>query len=409
MAELTAVAARNARPRETMYRLAAGKGLYLQVMPNGSKYWRLKYRIDQKPKMLALGVFPEMSLAVARQARDQARRQLASGADPSATRRVEKLKRQLTVQDTLEACARAWFDRAAPGWVEDYASGVYRRLELHILPTLGNLPIAEVESWQLMAALDRLAQAGKIDTAHRILAYLVDIYRWAKRAGKVKHNVATDLKGALPPIVSQNFPTITDPDRIGALLRAIDGYDGHIVTQLGLKLAPLVFTRPSELRLAHWPEFDLDRAEWAIPAARLKMPKALKEVAEPHVVPLSRQAVAILRELYLYTGARGFVFPGARSPKRPMSENTLNAALHRLGYKGELVVHGLRHMASTALNEAGWDEDAIERQLAHKDPNKIRGTYNKAQYLAERRKMMQAWADYLDELRRRKPALREVA
>jgi integrase len=409
MAELTAVAARNAQPREKMYRLAAGKGLYLQVMPNGAKYWRLKYRLAQKAKMIGLGVFPEMTLAAARDARDEARRLLARGVDPSTVRKVEKVKRRVAVDDNFEACARAWFAGKSPRWVDTYAEKVIRRLEMYVFPHIGSLPIAEVETWQLMDVLDRVVKAGTVDTAHRILTYLVDIYRWAKRAGKVKHNLAADLEGSLPPVVSSNFPTITEPAQIGEFLRAIDGYTGLIVTKLALKLAPLVFTRPGEMRKAQWKEFDLGGALWTIPPERLKMPKARKATAEPHVVPLSRQAVEILRELWRYTGACEFVFPGARSTKRPMSDNTLNAALHRLGYKDEIVVHGFRHMASTALNEAGWDHDAIERQLAHKDRNKIRATYNKAKYLEERRQMMQAWADYLDELRKLEPALRHAA
>ncbi|WNL46517.1 tyrosine-type recombinase/integrase [Dyella sp. BiH032] len=406
MAELTAVAARNAKPREKMYRLAAGKGLYLQVMPNGSKYWRLKYRLAQKPKMIGLGVFPEMTLAAARDARDDARRLLASGVDPSTARRVDKVKREVEVENTFEACARAWFARKSTGWVETYSCKVIRRLEMYVFPRIGYMPIADIESWQLVDVLDR---AGSADTAHRILTYLMDIYRWAKRAGKAKFNMAADLQGSLPSIVRSQYPHITDPERIGEFLRAVDGYRGLTVTKLALKFAPLVFTRPGEMRMATWSEFDLDKGLWVIPAERMKMRKALKAVAEPHVVPLSRQAVDILKELHRYTGSCQYAFPGARSTKRPMSNNTLNAALHNLGYKDEIVVHGLRHMASTALNEAGWKEDAVERQLAHKDKNKIRGTYNKAKYLEERSQMMQAWADYLDGLRSRKPAIAKAA
>lgn len=415
MAELTTVAARNAKPREKAYRLAAGKGLYLQVMPNGAKYWRLKYRFPKTPKMISLGVFPEVSLAAARAARDEARRLLASGVDPSTQRRVDRLRREIAVGDTFEACARAWFAEHAPGvdaagneledrWVPSYARGVLGRLENHVLPWIGALPISEVTSGQLLQVLQRIVAKGAVESAHRVLNYMNDIFRWAVRAGKTKHNVAADVVGALPAAVPQNFPTLREPDAIGGLLRAIDGYRGTYVTRYALKLAPLVFTRPSEMRLAEWPEFDLDRAEWVLPPSRMKMRKALKATAEPHVVPLSLQAVAILRELQPLTGAGRYLFPGARSAKQAMSDGTLNAALHRLGYKDELVVHGLRHMASTALNEAGWNADAIERQLAHKDKNRVRGIYNKAAYLDERRRMMQAWADYLDGLRSAKPA-----
>lgn len=415
MAELTTVAARNAKPREKAYRLAAGKGLYLQVMPNGAKYWRLKYRFPKTPKMISLGVFPEVSLAAARAARDDARRLLASGVDPSTQRRVDRLRREIAVGDTFEACARAWFAEHAPGvdaagneldgrWVYTYASGVLGRLVNHVFPWIGSLPISEVNSGQLLQVLQRIVAKGAVESAHRVLNYMNEIFRWAIRAGKTKHNVAADVVGALPPAVPKSFPTLTDPDAIGGLLRAIDGYTGTYVTRYALKLAPLVFTRPSEMRLAEWSEFDLDRAEWRVPASRLKMRNALKAVAESHLVPLSRQAVAILRDLQPLSGAGRYLFPGARSAKQAMSNGTLNAALHRLGYKDELVVHGLRHMASTALNEAGWSPDAIERQLGHKDRNRIRGIYNQAQYLDERRRMMQAWADYLDGLRSAKPA-----
>lgn len=415
MAELTAVAARNAKPRESAYRLAAGKGLVLQVMPSGAKYWRFRYRFASKEKMIGLGVFPHVSLAEAREARDAARRLLASGVDPSTQRRVDRLRREVAVGNTFEACARTWYREHAPGedmagkalegrWVEKYASKVIGRLENHVFPWIGALPITEVTSGQLLQVLQRIVDKGAVESAHRVLNYMNEIFRWALRAGKAKHNVAADVAGALPSAVSRSFPTLKDPQAIGELLRAIDGYRGTYVTRYALKLAPLVFTRPSEMRLAEWTEFDLDRAEWMVPPARLKMRQALKATAEAHVVPLSRQAVALLRELRPLSGAGRYLFPGARSALRPMSDNTLNAALHRLGFKDQLVVHGLRHMASTALNEAGWDEDAIERQLAHKDKNRVRGIYNKAEYLAERRKMMQAWADYLDRLRDAKPA-----
>jgi integrase len=420
MGELTAVAARNARPREVVYRLPAGKGLYLQVMPTGAKYWRLKYRFAGAQRMIGLGVYPEVSLAAARDARDEARKLLASGMDPSTKRRVDKLAVATSVANSFEAVATAWFSERKPTWAPSYARGIRQRLELNIYPWVGALPIEQVTSGMLMACLQRCVDRGAVETAHRVLNYLVEIYRWAIRYNKATHNVAADLDGALAPAAGTHYPTITDPARMGQLLRAIDGYHGHTVTRLALKLAPLVFTRPAELRKARWSEFDLDAGWWVVPAEKLKMRTEKKATAEPHMVPLARQAVAILRELQPLTrgSGDGYVFPGARSAQRPISENTVNGALHALGFKGEIVHHGFRHMASTALNELGWDDAEIERQLSHKqkgdvidkqlakaDKNRIRGIYNQAEYLATRRKMMQAGADYLDGLRTPAPAL----
>ncbi|HWX65439.1 MAG TPA: integrase arm-type DNA-binding domain-containing protein [Rhodanobacter sp.] len=418
MGELTAMAVRNAQPRETMYRLAAGKGLYLQVMPTGARYWRLKYRFAGVSRMMGLGVYPEVSLAEAREARDAARKQLASGTDPSMQRRIERMQRELAIENSLESIGRTWFAGKESTWVEGYARGISSRLELNIYPWLGKVPIVDITSGMLLACLQRIVDRGAVETAHRTLNYLVEIYRWAIPRNMVDRNVAADLVGVLPASSGRNFPTLTDPDRIGELLRAIDVYHGSYITRYALQIAPLVFTRPTELRAALWTEFDLDAAVWAVPGANLKMRKALKATAEPHLVPLSRQAVALLRELHPLTGHGKYVFPGERAIQRPMSDGTINAAFARMGFKGEIVHHGLRHMASTALNELGWDEDEIERQLSHKqkknavekqlgraDKNRIRGIYNKAKYLETRKKMMQAWADYLDGLRAPRPAV----
>jgi integrase len=420
MGELTAVAARNARPRETMYRLAAGKGLYLQVMPTGARYWRLKYRFAGGARMMSVGVYPEVSVAEAREARDAARKLLASGIDPSMQRRVDKLALAVTVSNSMEALCMAWYAEREPTWVASYSRGVKRRLEMNIFPWLGRVPIGDVTSGMLLVCLQRIVDRGAVETAHRTLNYLVEIYRWAIRYNKATHNVAADLEGALPAPLGKNFPTITEPDRIGELLRAIDAYTGTYVTRYALQLAPLVFTRPGELRKAKWPEFDLAGGTWTVPGEMLKMRKAEKATAEPHLVPLSRQAVEILRNLQPLTfgAGTGYVFPGEKDSRRPMSDGTVNAAFARMGFKGEIVHHGLRHMASAALNELGWDEDEIERQLSHKqknnavekqlgraDKNRIRGIYNKAKYLKTRRTMMQAWADYLDGLRSPRPAV----
>lgn len=401
MAELTVLAARNAAPREKVYRLAAGKGLYLQVMPTGAKYWRLKYRFSDAQKMLGLGVFPEVSLAQARAARDDARRLLASGVDPSMQRKVAKVAGTAIEEHSLEALAREWHALHKHEWSDSYAERIITAMERDIFPWLGKRDIGTIEPRDLLVRLQEVQGRGARETGHRLRRWLSPVFRYAIVKGAAKRDAAADLKGSLAGFTTRRYPTIKDPDRIGQLMRAIDGYHGTHITRAALKLAPLLFLRPGELRFARWSEFDLVNALWTVPAPRMKLRKAQKLIAEAHVVPLSRQAVAILTALKPMTdGARsGFVFPGERSADRPMSENTVNAALHTMGFKGEIVHHAFRHMASTALNEAGWREDAIERQLAHVDGNPIRGIYNQAKYMAERKKMMQAWADYLDRLR----------
>ncbi|HKT28779.1 tyrosine-type recombinase/integrase [Dyella sp.] len=413
MAELTALAARNAQPREKPYRLAAGRGLYLQVMPNGAKYWRQKYRYLGKAMMIGHGVFPEVSLAQAREACDEARKVLASGVDPSSHRKMAKRALKVQTENSVKAVVTEWYRLHRDEWSETYAERIIHSMENDIFPWLGDRPIGSIEPRDLLVRLQEIQQRGAKETGHRLRRWLSHVFRYAIVKGVAERDPAADLQGALKPIDQNNFPTITEPERIGELLRAIEGYSGTYITRAALKLSPLVFTRPGELRFAEWSEFDLEKGEWLVPGSRLKLRKAQKKVAKPHVVPLSRQAVQILIGLKPLTGAGRYVFPGERTATRPLSENTLNAALHRMGFKGEIVAHGFRHMASTALNEAGWSEDAIERQLAHKDKNFIRATYNKAQYLEERRAMMQAWADYLDKLRvkdvERPTALRKVA
>nr|WP_217450805.1 site-specific integrase [Vogesella oryzae] len=280
-----------------------------------------------------------------------------------------------------------------PIWSDGHAERIIRRLERDIFPWLGSRPIADIEAPELLANLQRIERRGAVETAHRAMQSVKQVFRYAIATGRAKYNPAVDLAGALAPVVKTSFPTITDPAKIAELLRAIDGYQGTLETKCALKLAPLVFVRPGELRKAEWREIDLDAAQWVIPAERMKM-------REKHVVPLSSQAVDVLRELKPLTGHGQFVFPGARSSKRPMSENTVNAALRRLGYdKDTMTGHGFRHMASTLLNEQGWNRDAIERQLAHGERNKVRATYNYAEYMPERIRMMQAWADHLDSLK----------
>lgn len=406
MAELTAVAVRNAQPREKAYRLAAGKGLYLQVMPTGAKYWRWKYRWGGVQKMLGMGVYPDVSLAEARAARDETRAQLAAGHDPSMQRRVEKLHRQTSSDRSLRAMVDERLATMKEEWSDTYYERVSTAIDRDVMPWLGKRDVESIEPGDLLAVLQRVQQRGAKETAHRLLVWLGPAFRIGIAKGYAQRDPTPDLRGVLVRYERNHMPAITDPESIGALLRAIDGYGGTAVTRAALLLSPLVFTRPGELRWAKWSEFDLVAGAWEIPAARMKMRRKLKAKAQPHLVPLSSQAVEILTWLYPITGnsRSQYVFIGETSSDRPISENTLNAALHRLGFKGEMVMHGFRHMASTALNEMGqWRPDVIEAQLAHKDKNAIRGIYNRAKYLRERLPMMQAWADHLDQLRQTRP------
>lgn len=397
--ELTAIAVQKAQPRERIYKLAAGGSLYVEVWPNARKYWRWKYTFGGKEKRLALGVFPEVSLADARRARDRARDLLRQGVDPGAQRRVEKLTRVVAGQNTFAETAREWYAVVRPEWSDTHAEKVQARLTNDILPALGGRPVAAITTPECLAVLRNIEARGAIDTARRCRQTMSHVFRYAISTGRAERDPAADLAGVLKRPEKGHFPTITAPARIGQLLRAIDAYTGTFSTRAALRLAPLVFVRPGELRMAEWQEMDLDASQWTIPPVRLKLRKAAKISSPPLIVPLSRQAVALLRDLHLITGYGRYVFPSPNDPRKPLSENTINAALHALGFKGELVGHGLRHMASTLLNEQGWNPDAIERQLAHRDRNRVRAVYNQALYIAERKQMMQAWSDYLSTLR----------
>lgn len=389
---ITDTAARNAKPASKPRKLSDGKGLYLEVAPSGGKWWRLKYRYGGREKRISLGTYPEVSLAKARERRDEARRLIADGIDPSAHRRTLKAEQRERAANSFEAVAREWHTKNASSWTPEHAERILRRLEANIFPWLGARPVAEVSAPELLAAVRRIESRGAIDTAHRALQNCGQVFRYAVATGRAERDPSGDLRGALPPVRSRRFATITDPKRIGALLRAIEGYEGSFVVRCALKLAPLVFVRPGELRHAEWAEIDLEAAEWRVPAHKMKK-------REAHIVPLATQAVALLRELEPLTGRRAYVFPSVRTAERPMSENTVNAALRRLGYgKEEITGHGLRAMASTILHEQGWPTHVIERQLAHAERNKVKAAYNHAEHLPERRRMMQAWADHLGAL-----------
>lgn len=393
---LTATTVRNAKSSEKPRRIFDSKGLYLEVSPKGGKWWRLKYRFQGKEKRISLGVYPDVSLKEAREKRDDARKLLAGGIDPSAARRAMRNRTRSVNSQSFEVVAREWFDKFSTTWADSHSSKIIRRLERDIFPWLGKIPTSEIGALELLSALRRIEERGAKETAHRALQNCGRVFRYAIATGRATRDPSQDLRGALAPVTPKHHSSITDPKAIGGLLRAIDGYEGSFVTQCALRLAPLVFVRPGELRQATWDEIDIERATWRIEAERMKS-------RQTHIVPLANQAAGIFDELHPVTGSGNFVFPGIRSIRRPMSENTINAALRRLGYtKDEMTGHGFRSMASTVLNEQGWNHDAIERQLAHSEKNSVRAAYNYAEYLPERRKMMQSWADHLDALRRLK-------
>jgi integrase len=387
---LTDAAIRGARPKEKSYKLADGGGLTLLVNPNGSKWWRLRYRFGGREKMLSVGVYPDVPLKNARDKRESIRRLIASGIDPSAKRGAEKAAQA----ETFAAIAAEWLDLQRKGFSAATLEKAEWTIKDLLNPFIGGAPIRSITAPDILALLRRLEARGKHETAHRTKQRAGQIFRYAIATGRAERDPTADLRGALAPIVSSNHAAITDPKAVGELLRAIHGYGGQPATECAMKLAPLVFVRPGELRAARWEEFDLDakEPEWRIPAARMKM-------REQHIVPLSTQAVAILRELQPITGPSGYCFPSLRDSNRPMSENAITAALRRMGYTGDQMTwHGFRTIASTLLNEQGWNPDLIELQLAHTERNAVRDAYNRAQRLPERRRMMQAWADYLESL-----------
>lgn len=388
---LTDISLKAARPKQKPYKLFDGGGLYLEVAPSGGRWWRLKYRHGGRERRISLGTYPDTSLQLARRKRDDARSLLAEGKDPSAERQAEKLARA----DTFGSIATEWLEKRRESLKPVTFGKLQWLLDIQLGPFIGRRPIASIRPADILPALRKIEARGKNETAHRARQIAGQVFRYAVATGRAERDQAADLRGALAPVVVTNRAAITDPVRIGALLRAIDNYAGQPTTAYALKLAPPLFPRPGELRAARWEEFQLEGKEpvWRIPAARMKM-------GVEHLVPLSRQAVALLKELAAITGPVGYLFPSLRSKARPMSEATLGAALRRMDFaKEEMSAHGFRAMASTLLNEQGFPPDVIELQLAHQERNEVRAAYNRAQRLAERRKMMQSWADYLDGLR----------
>lgn len=390
---LTDTAIRNAKPKEKAYKIQDGKGLYVLVTSTG-KYFRFDYRFNEKRKTLALGVYPDTTLSKAREKLLESRQQIANGIDPGELRKLNKRAKKEQAANSFEAIAREWLATKVPGWKKSHSEKVIARLENDIFPAIGGQPISQISAPELLIVLKRIESRGAIDTAHRARNNCSQIFRYAIQVGgRAERDPAGDLRGGLQSAQYKNFASITEPRKIGELLRVIAGYSGSFIVKCALNLAPLVFVRPGELRNAEWQEIDLELMEWRIPGEKMKRGKN-------HIVPLSRQAVLILEELLPFTGHGKYLFPSVRTESRPMSENTVNGALRRLGYTvEEMTGHGFRAMASTCLYEQGWPSDVIERQLAHSERNKTKAAYNFAEYLPERRKMMQAWADYLDVLK----------
>jgi integrase len=383
---------KNAKPKTKQYRLRDERALYLLVKPTGGKLWRLDYRFMGKRNTLALGSYPDVSLALARERRDDARRLLAEGINPSVNRKVQQAAKTENAANSFEAVAREWFAKYKPGWAKTHSDKIIKRLENDIFPWLGSRPVAEITAPEILRCLNRIHDRGALDTAHRAQQNCGQVFRYAVQTGRAVSDPSRDLKDALPAASHVNYASITEPKAVAELLRAIDGFRGTFVVQCALRLAPLFFVRPGELRQAKWSEFDLDKAEWRYLVTKTKT---------EHLVPLATQAAATLRELQALTGHGGYVFPG-RDPKKPMSEAAINAALRRMGYdtKTEITGHGFRAMARTLLHEElGFDPAIIEHQLAHAVADNLGTSYNRTKFIEQRRKMMQRWADYLEKLK----------
>ena len=389
---LTATAVRQAKPADKTRRLYDEKGLYLELTKAGGRYWRLKYRWEGKEKRLALGVYPDVSLAKARQRRDEARALLTDGVDPSAQRKAEKAAQGGA--ESFEAVAREWFAKQSATWKPSHASRIMLRLENDVFPWMGNCGIGDITAPEILTLLRRIESRGAVESAHRVKQNIGQVMRYAVATGRAERNPAADLRGALTPVKPKHLPAITKPGEVAELLRAMDSYQGSLITRCALRLAPLVFVRPGELRKAEWAEIDLEACLWSIPAEKMKG-------GQPHLVPLSGQAMAVLRELEPLTGSGRYVFPSPRSAARPMSNNAITAALRRMGYEqGSMTGHGFRAMARTLLDEALHAKpELIEHQLAHTVRDPLGRAYNRTTHLPERTAMMQQWADYLDTLK----------
>lgn len=385
---LTDVAVRTAKPKEKPYKLADERGLFLLVNPSGSKYWRLKFRIDGKEKLLSFGTYPDVSLREARERRDEAKRLMAAGVDPAENRKAQKAARVEEVSNSFEVLCREWLIQRSDTVEPAQTAKTLARMEKDVFPWLGRRPIADITAPEILSVLRRIDERGARYTAHRVRSEISRVFRYAIATGRAQRDPCPDLKGAIQPVKTEHMPAITNPKEAGELMRAIDGFRGTFVVKCALQLAPLLFVRPGELRKALWEDFDLDKGEWRY---------LVSKTQTDHLVPLSTQAISILRELHPLTGHLRYVFPG-RDPQKAMSEAAINAALRRMGYdtQREITGHGFRAMARTILHEElHFKPEVIEHQLAHKVPDALGAAYNRTRFIKERREMMQKWADYL--------------
>ena len=385
---LTNIEVKKANPKEKSYKLADQKGLYLLVKPNGSKYWRWKYYVAGKEKLLALGTYPEVSLSEARRLCDEARLSHRAGEDPGEIKKREKLLARVRTENTFEAIAREWHQQQSGRWTAKHTRRVIHSFEKDVFPDLGNRPIAEIEPVEILAVLRKIEQRDALDFAGRVLQRFKAVFRYAVQTSRAKINPASELTGVLKTRKVTHQPAL-DRTELPAFLVKLDAYEGETNTRLALNLLILTFLRPGELRGARWEEFDLENQLWRVPAERMKM-------RVEHLVPLSCQALALLEELRPITGHFDLLFPNRNRPRHPISENTLSQALWRMGYKDQATAHGFRATASTILNEHNFNRDAIERQLAHVEGNQVRAAYHRTEYLEARRHMMQWWADFID-------------
>jgi integrase len=388
---LTDIKLRNLKPCAKLYRKADTAGLCIEVRPTGSKLWRYRYRFDGKASMLSLGEYPAVSLAKARELRAAARKRLDAGENPVIARRTEKHAKLTAARNTFESIAIEWIEKQEGQWTLHHALDVQRSLVKEAFPAIGGRPISEIEPPEILSCLKAIEQRGALEVAHRTAQRIAAVFRYAVLTGRAKYNPAADLRGAIATRKVKHM-TALPRDEVPAFLDKLENYDGQPETALALRLLVLTFVRTGELIGARWEEIEFDKAEWRIPAERMKM-------REAHVVPLSTQSIEALRTLHQITGESPLLFPSRSNAHKPMSNNTMLFALYRMGYHSRATGHGFRALASTTLNEQGWPPDVIERQLAHAERNKVRAAYNRAQYLPERRKMMQAWADHLDALR----------
>lgn len=387
---LTETMVRNAKPKEKPYRLKDGDGLFLQIDPKGGKYWRFRYFFMDKEKMLALGTYPEVSLAEVRAKRLEARKQVANGIDPSAKRKEDKRQAVLQAENTFQAVAEEWHKANLAKWSQDHGEKILRRLKLHIFPELGNRPVVEIRPSELLSVIRKIEKRGTTEISHRVLQTCNAVFRYAVITERAEYNPAADLRGALRAHKATHYPALQTKD-IPDFMQKLEVLETTPLNKMAIRLILLTFVRQGELRRARWQDIDLPAKEWRIPAEHMKM-------REGHIVPLSKQALTLLTEIHEISGKSVYVFPSQNRQKNPiMSENTIgNILKKKMGYEGKMVGHGFRALASTALNEMGFTPDVIERQLAHAERNKVRAAYNRAQYLPERRAMMQQWADYLD-------------